>query len=100
MPLPSDAARIRSAIVANTPGWRKVRSVRLFADEASLKRVPAGLPADHPYADDLRRRSFVASTELTDVRVTASDFVARFLRECERLDPLNAFLAKAVGVPY
>lgn len=100
MPPPPDLAKIRSAIVDNVGTWRKVRAVGLSADENALKRVPPGFDPNHPMADDLKRKSFVASTEFDDSEVTSPAFSSRFLAECRRLDQLNRFLARAVGVPY
>lgn len=100
MPAPPDLARIRAAIVRDPGSWKKVRSIGLATDEDALKRVPSGFDPAHPMADDLKRRSFVASADLTDSEVTARDFSQRFLGECRRQDPLNRFLAQAVGVTY
>jgi len=65
-----------------------------------LKRVPPGYPADHPLAADLKRKSFVAMRSFKDAEVTGRTFPSRFIAECRRLDPLNQFLARAVGVSY
>jgi uncharacterized protein (TIGR02453 family) len=100
MPAPADLTAIRATIVRNPEGWKKARAVALDAYDDDLKRVPRGFDPDGPYADDLRRKSFTASTPLRERDITAAGFPDRFLGECRRLDPLNSYLAKAIGVPY
>lgn len=99
-PPPPDLARIRGAIVRNPKGWKAAKAVPLSPDNDALQRVPPGFDPDHPLADDLKRKSFVASVELADSVVISPKFSRRFLAECRRLDPLNRFLAKAVGAAY
>lgn len=100
MPSAPDLAKIRAAIVQNSTAWNKIRSIGLATDENALKRVPPGFDPDHPLADDLKRKSFVATTELKDAEVASTNFSRRFVIDCRRLDPLNQFLAKALSVPY
>jgi uncharacterized protein (TIGR02453 family) len=97
---PPDLARIQGAVVADSAGWRRARSVGLSPDEEALRRVPPGFPQDHPFAEDLRRKSFVASNSWSDGVVASSGFPTKFLAECRRLDPLNRFLAASILVPY
>ncbi|MCA1819844.1 MAG: DUF2461 domain-containing protein [Halobacteriales archaeon] len=92
-------ARIRDAIVADPGAWKKAKA-RLALEGESLQRVPRGYPADHPLAEDLRRKDFVAVAALSDKDVTAPDFVKRFAAACRTLAPLNAFLAKAVAAEW
>ena len=100
MPPAPDLARIRTAIVRNPTGWSKARAMGLSEDENSLKRVPSGFDPDHAFSADLKRKSFVASTALKDSDVTSPRFPDRFIAVCKALDPLNRFLARAVGIEY
>lgn len=99
-PAPEDLRKIRTAIVEGGAAWKKAKAVGLSPDQGALKRVPPGFDADHPAAEDLRRKSFTASSELADAAVTGKGFPTQFLAECRRLDPLNRFLANAAGVDY
>ncbi len=92
--------RIRRAIVRRSPAWRKVRASIPSIEGDSLKRSPPGFPASHPFLDDLRRRSFGARIRFADAVVLRPGFPEHFVRLCERLDPLNRFLAKALEVDY
>lgn len=100
MPPPPDLGKIRTAIVKRAASWKEAKAVGLTPDENALKRVPPGFDPDSPFATDLKRKSFVASQALKDSMITSPGFPERFLSECRRLDPLNRFLARAVGVPY
>jgi uncharacterized protein (TIGR02453 family) len=99
-PEPPALQKIRSAIVGRSPAWAKVRAAGFTLGGESLKRVPPGFDAEHRYADDLRRKDFVASLPLTDREVASAAFAPTFVDRCRTLEPLNAFLAKAVGVAW
>jgi uncharacterized protein (TIGR02453 family) len=91
--------KIRDAIVADPAGWKKAKGKLKFEGE-SLARVPRGYDADHPMADDLRRKDFVGVVALKDADVLAADFVPKFVAACKTLAPLNEFLAEAVGAKW
>jgi uncharacterized protein (TIGR02453 family) len=96
-PEPDALSHIREGIVARPAAWKKARAVGLDEDEEALKRPPRGVPPDHPFVADLKRKSFTASVKLKDADVTAPDFDARFVAATKKLAPLNGFLAKALG---
>lgn len=95
--------RIREAIVAHPGRWKRVLGrVELdTGDEGSrLKRAPRGYDPDHPFVEDLKRKSFTASTRFTQAEATASDLPARFASACREKAPLMQFLTQAVGLPW
>ncbi|MDP2306127.1 MAG: DUF2461 domain-containing protein [Pseudomonadota bacterium] len=97
-PEPAVAAKIRAAIDTHAPSWVAIRDALGGLDAGeSLVRTPKGFAADHPLADDLRRKGFTASTRLTEAEVCGDDFVERVARACQRLQPLVGFLGEAVG---
>ena len=96
-PEPPVLARIRAGIVAKPAAWKKARAVGLSEDDERLKRPPQGVPADHPYVEDLKRKSFTAGIELQDADLTAPDFDKRFLAAAKKLKPLNDFLAQTLS---
>jgi uncharacterized protein (TIGR02453 family) len=100
MPPAADLTKIRTAIVHDSTAWARAKSAGLAADESALKRVPPGYDPGIPLADDLKRKSFVARVELSDADVISRNFTQSFIADCRRLDGLNRFLAKAVGIPY
>ena len=66
---------VRTAIVDDPKGWRRVRDARRFRDRwqlggDSLKRAPRGYPDDHPLIEDLRRTDHIAFSEFPARMVT------------------------------
>lgn len=98
MPEPAVAARIRAAIDAHQPAWVAARDAAggLYAGE-TLARVPKPFPADHPLAEDLRRKSFTAWQRFSEDDVVAADFGDRVVAATARLAPLVRFLSDVVG---
>lgn len=97
--------KVRDAIDAHPERWKKVtrakgftKTFRLAGD--TLKRAPKGYDADHPLIDDLKRKDFIAVTELTEKQVTAPGFVEDFAGLCRTGAPLVQFLCDAIEVPY
>ena len=99
------ATRIREAIVEDPDAWRSATRGAAFAKRftlggESLKRPPAGFDADHPFVDDLKRKSFFGWTQLSEEAATAPGFLAEYERVCKGVWPLMRFLCDAVDVAY
>jgi uncharacterized protein (TIGR02453 family) len=97
--------RIREAIVADPDGWRRTTRRGAFAKRLelggdSLKRVPSWADADHPFADDLRRKDFFGWARLREADVVAPGFVDEYAEICRAAAPLVRFLCGALDVPY
>jgi len=45
-------------------------------------------------------KDFTAGTRFRDSQVTSPAFLDQFVQEARKLDPLNRFLAKALGLPW
>jgi uncharacterized protein (TIGR02453 family) len=100
-PAPELLKRIRDAIVADPKGWKRAKSAHNAADHGeSLKRVPSGYDPEHPFAEDLKRKDFLAGRVLKDSEVTSPAFLQTFIAECRLLAPYNAFLSKAMGTGW
>lgn len=101
-PEPDMLKQIRDAIVARPNDWKKVRAsgLAMWAEADTLKRVPAGYPADHRFADDLRRKDQVAQVPVTDAAFTQPDWLKVFEAACRRLEPINAFIARSMGASW
>ncbi|MCI4365284.1 MAG: DUF2461 domain-containing protein [Thermoplasmata archaeon] len=99
-PVPSALKRIRDSIVASPTKWKKVLDGGLAIEGESYVRVPVGYDAEDPHSDDLRRKDFFATRPIPDREVVGVRFGTTFEAACRQLDPLNAFLADAVGVPW
>jgi uncharacterized protein (TIGR02453 family) len=105
MPDTATLTRIRDAIVARSSTWKRIVEAPdlapLFTDDGELlKRTPAGYPADHPFAEHLRRRSFTWHTRFSEAAVCAGDFMDRYLDACRTANPLMRFLAAALDLPW
>jgi uncharacterized protein (TIGR02453 family) len=99
------ATRIREAIVADPDRWKKATRGGAFAKRMelggeSLKRVPSWADADHPLADDLRRKDFYGWARLGEEDVVAPGFVDEYARICRAGAPLVQFLCAALHVPF
>jgi uncharacterized protein (TIGR02453 family) len=99
------ATRIREAIVDDPERWRRATrgaafTKRLELGGDSLKRVPPWADADHPFADDLKRKDFFGWARLSERDVVAPGFVDEYARICRAAAPLMQFLCDALGVPY
>jgi uncharacterized protein (TIGR02453 family) len=99
------ANRIREAIVEDPDRWRRATRTGAFAKQLklggdSLKRVPTWADAEHPHAEDLKRKDFFGSTRLSDKDVLAPGFVDEYARICKAAAPLMQFLCDALDVPY
>ena len=104
-PEPAALARIRTTIVEKPLAWKKATNAPAYKRHfdlggEALVRVPKGYPGDHAYADDLKRKDFIASCELSDDAIVKKSFVKDVSKRFEAADPLMRFLCRAVGVPF
>ena len=99
-PSPPMLKKIRDAIVADEKGWSRLLKQSPPVEGESYVRVPAGYDPTHPFAADLKRKDFAASLPFKDAEVTDARFGKSFLGACAKIDPLNAFLAKAADLPW
>jgi uncharacterized protein (TIGR02453 family) len=89
--------RVREAIAADTRTWRRVGA---GVEGASLKRVPAPFPPDHPCADDLRRKEFYRTLPFTRREVLDPDFPRTVVATARKLEPFLGFLARGAGLRW
>ena len=95
-PEPALLSKIRDAIVERPDAWAKARKVGLDDDVEGLKRAPKGFDPEHKYVEDLKRKSFTASTMLTPAQATSADLPKLMVAAEKRMRPLNDFLGAAV----
>jgi len=93
-------SQIRKALVDRSTEWKRVRTSIPPIEGETLKRAPPGFDPSHPLIEDIKRKGFTAGTAIEDSVVTRADFPERFVRLCGSLDPLNRFLARAIGLAY
>jgi uncharacterized protein (TIGR02453 family) len=96
---------VRTAIAAKPKRWQAIIEEPKFAERftlggESLKRPPAGFDRDHPLIEDLKRKDFIASANLTEADVTASGFLDDFLELCGSASEFMRFLCEGTRVAY
>lgn len=104
-PEPEPLARVRQAIAAQPRSWKAIRDPALRdpglgIQGDALKRVPQGFPADHPWAEDLKRKDFYIGTDFSDAEVLDPDFLARASEACRRAAPLVKFVCRALDLAW
>jgi uncharacterized protein (TIGR02453 family) len=101
-PEPADLVRIREHIAASHPELhRTVRTAgfrRAFGplEGETLTRVPRGYPKDHPAADYLRYRNYLAGREFPPEFATSARFYPTLLATFKSAMPLVRFLNAAL----
>ena len=102
---PSPTLRaIRDFLVDNPKSWERARD-RVIANGMrfggdSLIRPPRGFAADHPLIEDLKRKSFVVSTEISHEQVLSDQFPDWFINQAEQTAPLVDYLCAALDLPF
>ena len=99
------AYQIREHIDAYPTEWKRASRGKRFTDVFtiggdSLMRPPRGFDEDHPLIEDLKRKDFIASTRLSQKRVTSDHFLKDFSDYNKRAAPFMKFLCEAVGVQF
>lgn len=89
--------RIRRTMIEDGKAWRAVKRAGIEIEGDSLTRVPAGYPASHPFADDLRRKDLYTLVSFTQREVCGRDFMERYVETCRRVAPLVSFLTRSLG---
>jgi uncharacterized protein (TIGR02453 family) len=98
MPSPADLHAIRDHIAGTHPRLHRTVRAAAFRDAVGelggerLSRVPRGYLKDHPAADYLRYRQFLAGTEYEAAFATSAKFYPELLRVFRAVLPLVRFL--------
>ena len=104
---PSDAlARIRDAIAKNPSAWKAVKTGKAFAKHFdaihgdALTRPPRGYDPEHPFIEDIKRKSFFAMGT-GDAKLAMSPKLVDAVAETfKAASPLMKFLCKSQGVEF
>ena len=104
-PNSATVGKIRGAIVANPERWRSIVNDDEFAaaytlEGESLKRAPRGIDPDHPLIDQLKLKSFAATTRFSEEDACAPDFIETYADACTVAAPFSEFLTRAVGLDW
>ena len=104
-PEPETRNTIRKALLNDPAQWKKATSGKKFKARCELgsevlKRMPLGYDPEHPLAEDLKRRDFIAFTKFNDQQVCAPDFLDRVTDYVEAVAPFMKFLTSALSLPW
>ncbi len=97
--------KIRDAIVDQPEKWESAKNDKDFTSVFtlggdSLKRGPKGYDPEHLLIEDLKRKDFVASIELTEQDACRADFIDQYTDMCKKQAPFIRFLTEAVGLAW
>lgn len=98
--------RVRQFILDNPGSWKAAAHAPAFRrrfgleDEEMLVRVPAGVPADFEFADDLRHKNFVASRAIDDETMCGPRLRATLARDLQALGPFVDYLCAALDLEF
>lgn len=99
------ARKIRAHMVEKPDAWRKAVGSKRFREVFelggdSLKRAPRGIDPEHPLIEDLKRKDFIAATNLTQKAVLEPGFLREFAGLCRTGSPLVAYICHALALPF
>ena len=106
MPPPDALAKIRDAIATKPAAWKKIVADKRFVQQFggvkgdALIRPPRGFAPDHPFIEDIKRKSFFVMHE-GDAKLAASPKLVDAVAESfAAASPLMKFLCAAVDAPF
>jgi uncharacterized protein (TIGR02453 family) len=92
--------KIRMAIANRSDLWKAVLASKPDLHGDSLKRPPAGFSPDHPFIKDIKRKDFISSVSFSDKQIVSPSFMQDFVKAGKKMNPLNKFLANAIGLQW
>lgn len=99
-PDPASLRRIRMRLAEHPGDWKPVVAAKLAVEGESLRRVPTGFPADHPRAEDLKRKDHYVMARYTLKDVQSDAFLDQYVATCQEVAPLVRFLTGALGLRW
>jgi uncharacterized protein (TIGR02453 family) len=104
-PEPETLRRLRSFMHDNPRAWIAATRSAGFKRQyqfwgESLTRIPAGIEADHPLLDDLKRKNQAAGTALEDATVLGPRLKSTLVGHLRRLAPMMDYLCAALDLEF
>jgi uncharacterized protein (TIGR02453 family) len=107
MPEPPALAHIRDAIVKSPVKWKAVIGdktlLKTFGGlgvDHVLSRPPRGYDPNHPFIEDVKKKSFFVDRDLTLKTAQSPKLLDEVTEAIKAATPLMKFLCNAQGVPY
>ena len=91
--------KLRTAIVNQPDEWKRAKG-KLALEGDSLKKPPRGFDPEHPFIEDLKRKDFITSTQLSDDSICSAKFLREYATSARKMAPLVEFTTKALGLKY
>ncbi len=97
--------KIRAAIADRPAAWRRAVDNKRFKQNfelggGTLIRPPRGFAKDHPLIDDLKRKDFIAISNLAHESLTSPALVTDVAAIFRSATPLMKFVCAAIEVPF
>jgi len=98
--------QIRHTIVENPTAWKRIIGNATFKKRFGeiqgdgLKRVPAGYDKEHPFAEDLKRKSFFVMQDGTEKLAQSPQFIQQVDQAFKTAGPLMKYLLFSLGLPF
>ncbi len=97
--------KIRTIMVAFPKSWQLVlddKGIKKLGgiQGDGLKRIPRGYAQEHPFAEDLKRKSFFLLQNSTNKIVHTPDFIKEVNKVFKATSPMMKFLTKSLELPY
>jgi len=95
---------IRERIAEDPDRWQAIVDSDLFGEGAweqkgdALKRIPRGFDKEHPAAEELKRKSFIAVRDLDPELTESPDLCDAIARHVAEIRPYPAFICAALGL--
>ena len=97
--------KIRDAIIERDKHWLDAKNVKAFKKNfvlsgEALKTAPRGYDKNHPLIEDLRRKDFIAISQVEDKKVLSKDFMPYVIKRFTEAEPYMQFLCQALTLKY
>lgn len=106
MPEPPALNKIRSAIDEKQAAWKKMKGDAAFKktfesiDGEALSRPPRGFEPDHPFIDDLKKKSFFVTKSASAKSTQSPEFIDDVEQTFRAARPMMKFLCDAMDAPF
>ncbi|MBF6025539.1 DUF2461 domain-containing protein [Lysobacter niastensis] len=105
-PQPETLRRVRHFILDNPGSWKAAAHESKFRrrfdldDSETLTRMPRGFPDDFEFADDLKRKNFVALRAIDDATMTGPRLLKSLETDLTGLGPFTDYLCAALDLEF
>jgi len=105
-PQPDTLRKIRHFVLDNPGSWKAAAHAPAFRkrydldDSEMLTRAPRGFPAEFEFAEDLRRKNFVALRAIDDAVMTGPRLLPTLQKDLAGLAPFTDYLCAALDLEF